>query len=389
MEARSNPYSPGAGRIPSALVGRDRQIDEWETALLRIEDSLDARPMVLHGLRGVGKTVLLLKMHESALGRGWISAFVEAMPGKKLREQLSGALESKLVDIARPNVGERVLSALKTALSFSATISMNPSLTFGLDLSKARGSNAGPGDLSGDVERLLRDLSGAAEELDVGVALFIDEAQDLDRGDMAALLAAVQTVAMRQLRIAVVLAGLPTLPAIMAEARSYSERQFSYHRISNLDAQEAAAALREPARLGGVDWTDKAVREVVALTGGYPFFLQEYGSACWLAARASPIDVRTVTAAKVLAAEQLDNGFYLSRWERATDAEKRYLRAMAEDNDKVSQSADIAKRLRSRQSSLSSIRLRLIRKGIIFAPEKGQVSFTIPQMSDFIKRQGA
>jgi len=387
MEARNNPYSPGAGRIPAALVGRDTQIEEWKNNLLRIEDGMDARPIAMYGLRGVGKTVLLLRMHEMALERGWVSAFIEIAPDKPVREQLGLALESRLVDIARPSAGKKVLNVLKTALSFSATASLNPSFTFGLDLSKVQGSNAGTGNLSGDIERLLRDLSDASEELDVGVALLVDEAQDLSRAELTALLSAVQAVAARRLRVAVVLAGLPILPAVMAAARSYSERQFSYQQIGNLNNNQAAAALREPAHIQGVKWTDGAIKQVVGITGGYPFFLQEYGQACWLSARKSPIGAEAVKIAEPLAAEQLDIGFFRSRWERATAAEKRYLRAMAEDGDETSRTQDIARRLNSKQSNLSSIRLRLIHKGIVYMPESGTIAFTIPRMSGFINRQ--
>jgi len=387
MEARNNPYSPGAGRIPVALVGRDVQLEEWYTSLLRIEDSLDARPMALYGLRGVGKTVLLLTMHEKSLSRGWISAFVEAVATKSLREQLSTAIESKLVEIAQVNAGGSILKALKTALSFSATVSVMPSMSFGLDLSKVNASNAGTGNISGDLERLITDLSDAAAELDVGLSILVDEAQELCKEDMLALVKAAQMVVARKLHVTIVLAGLPTLPRLLADARSYAERQFSYHQISNLSSEEAARALLEPAKCKGVDWDKAATDTIVEITDGYPFFLQEYGSACWLLAEESPISLDITEQACFYATEQLDKGFFLSRWERTTAAEKRYLRAMAEDNDHDCLTKDLSKRLGAKSSTLSSLRSRLIQKGIIYAPEIGKVAFTIPLMSQFIKRQ--
>jgi hypothetical protein len=177
------------------------------------------------------------------------------------------------------------------------------------------------------------------------------------------------------------------LPRLLAEARSYAERQFSYHQIGNLSDDEAAVALREPATSKGVEWGDAACKTIVEITGGYPFFLQEYGSACWLMAEKSPIDTNIIDKACMYASEQLDKGFFLSRWERSTGAEKQYMRAMALDEDRDSLTKDISNRLGVKHSAVSSLRSRLIQKGIIFAPEKGKVTFTIPLMYQFIARQ--
>jgi type II secretory pathway predicted ATPase ExeA len=387
MDSRTNPYSPGAGRIPVSLVGRDEQIDEWVASLQRIEDGLDSRPMALYGLRGAGKTVLLMKLNDLALHNDWITAFVEATSGKSLREQLSSAFESRLYDIAKPSAGQKVLNALKTALSFSATVSEAPALTFGIDLSKVSGSNASTGSFSGDLERYVRDLSDASGELGAGVAILIDEAQDLSGGDMAALVGLAQAVAVRRMRVAIALTGLPTLPRLLAEAKNYAERLFAYQEIGNLGAPEALEALLGPAQSRGVSWTDAAAARVVRAADGYPYFLQEYGSACWLQADDTPIGVSDVHKAEGLAGQRLDAGFFRSRWERATEAEKRYLQAMAEDEDGPSRTAELAARLGSSQSSLSSLRSRLIQKGMIYAPEAGAVTFTVPLFARFIKRQ--
>jgi type II secretory pathway predicted ATPase ExeA len=387
MDSRTNPYSPGAGRIPVSLVGRDEQIDEWMTSLQRVEDGLDSRPMALYGLRGAGKTVLLMKLNELALDKDWITAFVEATRDKSLREQLSNAFESRLYDIAKPSAGQKVLNALKTALSFSTTISETPTFTFGIDLSKASGTNVSTGSFSSDLERFIRDLSDASSELDVGVAILIDEAQELSNDDMMALAGLAQAVAVRRMRVVIALTGLPTLPRLLAEAKSYAERLFSYQEIGNLNTSEALEALLKPAQSRSAEWTTAAAIRAVQVADGYPYFLQEYGSACWLQADESPIDVSDLRKAEGLASQKLDAGFFRSRWERATEAEKRYLQAMAEDEEGPSRTAELAIRLKTSQSSLSSLRSRLIQKGMIYAPETGMVAFTVPLFARFIKRQ--
>jgi hypothetical protein len=387
MQRKDNPYSPGAGRKPAALVGRDEPIEIWEANLSRIENGLDFRPMVMYGLRGIGKTVLLSHLGEIAMERKWIVARFEANVGKTVREMLSRELENRLVEIAKHGVGKKILNALKTALSFRTDIGFPGVFSFGIDLSGVSGSNANTGDLAGDLYRLIKDLSAATEETESGVALLIDEAQDLSKADLAAISELVHRATQENLRLVVALAGLPTLPGVLAKSKSYAERLYEYKELQPLSPADAAAALIEPALQRGVKWAKEAVAEITLVSRGYPYFLQEYGSAGWLVASRSPITFQDAKLAIEQATLALDEGFFRSRWDKVSDSQRAYLRAMALDNDGVSLTKDISERLNLEPGALSPRRAELIRKGLIYAPRTGEVSFSVPLMAGFIQRQ--
>jgi hypothetical protein len=322
-----------------------------------------------------------------AVERRWIVAQVEAGAGTSLRESLASALHSPLTDLARPSAGARLLQALKTAVSFRATIDGTGTWNFGLDLSGATGGGANTGALETDLGQLVRDLSAAAEEGGVGLALLIDEAQDLTKEELRAVCATAHAAGQYAWRCLFCLAGLPSLPMKLADARSYAERLFTYSRIDVLPPQLAREALLAPAAAEGVSWDADALEVILGVTSGYPYFLQQYGQETWNAAERSPI---TALDARVGAAQgraALDDGFFRSRWDRATPAEQTYLRVLAVDGDADVPSSEVARRLGRKVNSLGPARAALISKGLIYAPEHGIVAFTVPGMSDFIKRQ--
>jgi len=387
VDQRLNPYAPGAGRPPAALVGRDQQQQRWAVALDRIDAGRDAQPMVLYGLRGVGKTVLLSTMARTARDRDWMVVKLEAGAGFTLRAGLVDQLHAPLAERIRPNLGRRMLRALKTALSFKASVNQDGSWTFGVDLTETLGGGADTGDIELDLAKMLRDLAGAAREEGTGIAILIDEAQDLARDDLVAICAAAHEGSQEGWPVLFALAGLPSLPRILSEAKSYAERLFTYEPISALAGWAALAALTDPARLEGVEWEGDAVYHVVELTNGYPYFLQQYGQDIWATASGPPITLRDAELGAARAGRNLDNGFFRARWERATPAERSYLRAMAEDHGETSQSGKIADRLVRKPTSLGPVRSKLIAKGLIYAPEHGKIAFTVPGMDQFINRQ--
>ena len=387
MDPVLNPYAPGAGRPPAALVGREAQLAAWDVALRRVQAGRDAQSIVLYGLRGVGKTVLLSRFARMARARSWIVAQVEGKTGASLRDGVGEAFHADLVDLARPGVGVRVLKALRTALSFKASYDAVGAWTFGVDLSNADGGGADTGVFESDLGKLLRDLAGAAEDRGVGVAVLVDEAQDLPLEELIALCSIVHAANQRQDRLVLALAGLPSLPRKLAEAKSYAERLFGYHSIGLLSKEDASAALLSPARSEGVDWESAAVSLIVGAAGGYPYFLQQYGQDTWSAAAKTPVtthDAQLEIAAGHLA---LDSGFFRIRWDRATPAEKDYLKAMAEDGDGGSASGDVAARLGRKSRLLGPIRANLIAKGLIYSPAYGIVAYTVPAMAEFVRRQ--
>ena len=388
MDPRLNPYSPGAGRPPAALVGRDIERSDWTVALDRVAAGLSAQPVALYGLRGVGKTVLLTSMAKAAEHRDWLVAQIEAGAGKTLREALGEALYGPLSDIARPRAGQRLLRALKTALSFKASYDSTGTWSFGLDLDSIPGGGADSGVLETDLNKLVKDLSEAASEEGVGLAILIDEAQDLTKDELVAICAIAHRASQQGWPLLVCLAGLPSLPKDVAEAKSYAERLFVFYSITALSGPTAGEALTVAAAKAGVTWRDEAVEHVVAETRGYPYFLQQYGQDTWNAATGT--SVITLDDARVGAAlgrGALDAGFFRARWDRATNAEKAYLRAMAVDGDAGSSSGEVARRLMRPATSLGPTRAKLIAKGLVYAPDHGRIDFTVPGMAEFIARQ--
>lgn len=387
MDEVSNPYSPGAGRPPVALVGRDRQRRSWHVALERIERSRGAQPVVLYGLRGVGKTVLLNDFAKEARRRGWVVAVVEAGVGKSLRQLLGEALHGPLADLARPSAGSRLLRALKTATSFKASYDSTGAWSFGLDLSDVSGGGADTGVLETDLTKVLRDVAAAAAEEGGGLAVLIDEAQDLSTDELTALCSCVHVAGQEGWHLTAALAGLPSLPRELAEAKSYSERLFDFSRIEHLEPDLAEEALVAPAREEAVAWDSQAAALVLGEAAGYPYFIQQFGQDTWNHAAGPSIDVTDARVGIVAGRATLDSGFFRARWDRATRGEQQYLRAMAVDGDAGSSSGEVASRLGKRASSLGPVRAKLIEKGLVYAPEHGVVAFTVPGMAAFIARQ--
>lgn len=388
MDPTRNPYSPGAGRPPAALVGRDLERGAWRVALERVEHGRSVQPIALYGLRGVGKTVLLTSMAKAAENREWLVAQVEAGTGKPLRVALGEALYGPLSDLATPRASRRVLRALKTALSFKASYDSTGTWSFGLDLDQAGGGGANSGVLETDLDNLVKDLSAAAGDKQAGLAILIDEAQDLSPEELVAVCAIAHKASQQNWHFLLCLAGLPSLPKDVAEAKSYAERLFAFYPITALPADIAGEVLTLPAEQESVTWETSAVERLVEEASGYPYFLQQYGQDTWNGAQGQ--DMLTDEDARVgvaLGRAALDNGFFRARWDRATRSEQIYLRAMASDGDAGSASGEIAKRLQRKPASLGPTRAALISKGLLYSPEHGRIAFTVPGMADFITRQ--
>lgn len=345
-----------------------------------------SRGLVIHGLRGVGKTVLLGAMRDEAARRDWIVAGLEVggFSGDFL-PHLSEALYPSLRRMARPGVGSRFKRALATFAALNVTVDATGAWTFGLDLEPAPPPT---GTLELDLVTLVADLAEAMQERGAGVAVLVDEMQDLEPEALAALCAAAHHTAQRGLPFLLCGAGLPSLPRVLSEAKTYAERLFEYRSLGPLEPADATRALVEPAAMEDVRWEPAALEWVLTAAGGYPFFLQEMGQTTWQVAEGP--DVITLADAREGVAEgrrRLDVGFFLSRWERATASERLYLEAMARDGDGPSLSKEVAERLGRSLSSVGPTRAGLIGKGLIFAPEHGRVAFTVPGMAGFITRR--
>ena len=386
MDERNNPYSPGAGLRPAAFVGRDAELQDWSVALDRIEDARSARSVVLHGLRGVGKTVLLGEFHQQAEDHKWVSVMIEANTGRTLREALARALYPVVRELVRPKAGDKLKKALATFKAFSVKVDASGAWSFGLDVAPAQG-RGDSGELETDLSELIKDLAEAAQEQNRGLAILIDEAQDLNNDELKALCAICHQGGQRGWPFLLALAGLPNLPKVLSEAKSYAERLFTYREITQLRQDAARQALTEPAAGEGVSWEEAAVSYVVKEARSYPYFLQEYGQATWNAAGGTTLTYDDARVGAVSGQAHLDAGFYRARWERAAPAQRAYLEAMAQDGDGPSQSGEVAARLGKTPTGVGPIRDSLIKKGLIYSPEHGQIAYTVPGMADFIARQ--
>jgi hypothetical protein len=342
--------------------------------------------MILHGLRGVGKTVLLNELASMARAAGWVTVSIEAdRSGTRtpFAQQVAASLQASLdQELGRSGFKERMSGALKTLKSFSVT-------AFGQGVSVELVERGGTGSLNADLTNLVLDTSTGARDLDVGVALFVDELQHLETFELAALCQACHAANQQNKAFLLVGAGLPNLPRVLADAVSYAERLFEYRSIGRLSDADATLALVQPALEEGAEWQDAAVEVVLEASDGYPYFIQQFGQSTWDVARDSTISQEDATIGVRLGRERLDNGFFRARWDRATPAEREFMAVMALDSDTPSETGVIAKRLGKSVSSLGPARANLISKGLVWAPEHGQIAFSVPGMAAFIAREQA
>lgn len=388
MESALNPFSPGSGLRPPALVGRQAEIDAFDLLVARTRGRRASRGLVLHGLRGVGKTVLLNSFRDQAERADWFIVEIEGRAEASGRQAVRQRLARSLVLSARKlqrgkSISEAVSSALGTVKSFGISLA-GPTLQFDVPAANGR---ADSGRLDVDLEELVEDLAPALSAASSAFAIFVDEMQDLDPELLAALLAVQHRAGQRGWPFYVIGAGLPSLPAALSASKSYAERLYSYRAITALDEAASIAALSEPARERGVHFDTRALSKIVNAAGGYPYFLQTYGQAVWDIASDRLITEADAEDAIVAGTAELDMGFFPARWERATRSERDYLRAMSESGDAPVRSAIVAERMGVPPSRLSPSRQSLIEKGIIYAPDRGLVAFTVPHMAQFVLRQ--
>jgi hypothetical protein len=391
-----NPYAPGAGQRPPELAGRDEQLAAFDVVLERVARGRPERSLVLTGLRGVGKTVLLNALRSAAVRKGWGTGKLEARPDQSLRRPLSGALHQAVRELGHPNPDEvdHVLGVIRSFAEreAGADARLKDRWSPGIAVPAVRG-RADSGDIEIDLVELLSDVGGLAADKGLGVAVFVDEMQDVGPADVSALCAACHELSQSGLPVIVVGAGLPHLPAVLSASKSYSERLFSYQRIDRLSREAADRALAAPAAEEEAEYDDAALAAMYDATGGYPYFIQAYGKAVWDLAPRSPITAADVAVAAPEAERELAVGFFGSRYDRATPGERDYLRAMADadsGSDPVGAvaTADVASVLGKKPQSLSPARDSLLKKGLIYSGERGRIAFTVPHFGRYLRTQG-
>lgn len=387
MDAVSNPFAPGAGTPPPELAGRDELREAIRVAIARVRRGLPARSMMLVGLRGVGKTVLLDRMRDDAERDGIHTLRMEAPEGRSLPALLAPQLRQALLRLSR-NERARELSrrALRALAGFAKSLKVKyADIEVGLDLDPEPGL-ADNGDLEHDLQALLEAAGEAAKAAGTALAIFIDELQYVREEELAALITALHRTAQRQLPVILIGAGLPQLRGRMGEAKSYAERMFEFPEIGALPREAAKVAITKPLRDQGVDVTPEALDRIVSETHGYPYFVQEWGKHSWEVADVSPINEADVETASAVAIAALDESFFRVRFDRLTPTEKKYLRAMAELGPGPHRSGDIAAELDRVVSSFGPTRSQLIVKGMIWSPNHGDTAFTVPLFDEFMRR---
>lgn len=387
MDAVQNPYAPGAGTPPPELAGREELREAARVALARIRAGKPSKSLLMVGLRGVGKTVLLDKMRQDAEAAELRTIRVEAPENRSLPAILAPQLRIALLQLSRDEKAKDLAQrALRGLAGFAKALKLKyQDIEVGFDLEPEPGL-ADNGDLEHDLQALLEVAGSAAQKAGTALVLFIDELQYVEEEQLASLITALHRTAQRGLPVALIGAGLPQLPGKMGRAKSYAERLFEFPRVGPLPAAAAATAIAEPAREQGVEFQPHALQRIIHETQGYPYFLQEWGKHAWNTASGSPITLQDVEHASAAAIAELDESFFRVRFDRLTSLEKRYLRAMAELGPGPHRSGDVAMQLGRGVTSLAPTRAQLVAKGMVWSPSHGDTAFTVPLFDDFMKR---
>jgi hypothetical protein len=387
MNPRSNPYAPGAGTQPPELAGRDQNIEQAAIALDRIRSGLAAKSLLLVGLRGVGKTVLLNRIRQDAETRGFVTIYVEAPERRSLPALLAPPLRAALLKLDRMAAsGDLAKRALRSLGGFVKAMKLKyDDIEFGLDLGTEPGV-ADTGDLESDLTDLLGAVAAAARDRKTALIVFVDELQYVAEAELAAMIMALHRCGQQALPVTLVGAGLPQLVGQMGRAKSYAERLFEFPQVGSLPREEATRALAAPADRLGVQFEPAALDAILSETQAYPYFLQEWGKHCWNCAPQSPIRAEDVAVATEQAIAELDASFFRVRFDRLTPAEKRYLRAMAELGPGPHRSGEIAHMLGKEVQAVAPMRAKLIAKGMIYSPSHGDTGFTVPLFDGYMKR---
>lgn len=387
MDPILNPYAPGAGMPPPELAGRHDLLQRIRITLERARLRRPSKSVLAVGLRGVGKTVLLLKSSDYAESKGMLVTRVEAPESRSLPALLAPGFRLAMIELARTSPArELARRALRGLAGFAGALKVKyGDIEIGLDFDPEPGL-ADNGDLELDLQALLQAVGEACASADTGLAMFVDELQYVTEDELAALIVALHRTAQRGLPVTLVGAGLPQLRGRMGRAKSYAERLFDFPDVGPLSREAAATAIVKPARDLEVDFQPEAVDMILREAEGYPYFLQEWGKHVWDAAEASPITASDVRAASAAAVATLDEGFFMVRFDRLTQAGRRYLRAMAELGPGPHRSGQIAAELGRTVTSLAPTRGNLISKGMIWSPGHGDTAFTVPRFDGFMRR---
>jgi hypothetical protein len=381
MDPVKNPYTPNAGSRPPELAGRDEQLEQFRILVGRLKSGHTEQSIIAKGLRGVGKTVLLNAFEDMAESEGFLTYYHELTGESSLVEELARDAERALGML---RLSEKLAQKVRDGLAHLKTIRITGPEGIGIEVDLRKATE---GTVTADLTDLFLELGAAAKERGRGVVFFLDEVQFVDEMHYRALISALHRCNQKRLPISAAAAGLPQIPRLTGEARSYAERLFDFPTIGDLDPGAAGAALVEPARVHGVTYASDAVELALDWTQGYPFYIQQIGKHAWNQATDSPITRADVEQALPAAQAALDRAIYEVRVQRATANERKYMRAMAELGDGPYQSGAVARKHGQSSTAVSTVRQRLIDKGLIYATEDyGYIDFSVPRFAEFMRR---
>ncbi|MHB1403863.1 MAG: ATP-binding protein [Thiobacillus sp.] len=387
MDPRKNPYAPGAGTKPPVLAGRDEELKSFDILLQRLERGYTEQSMIITGLRGVGKTVLLDVFREKAESREWATVEWEVEKNSAFASRISAQVRRALLQIApKARWSARARRTAAILKSFSMTFNPEGAVTVGLEVEALAGAGDS-GDLAEDLTDLFVALGAAAKEKKIGVIFLLDEIQFLKQIEFEALIMALHKCSRRSLPLTLVGAGLPQMPRLAGEAKSYSERLFRFSQVGKLKAEDAKDALILPAKSLGIEFETSAVSFIVEYTQGYPYFLQEYGKIVWDESSGPTVSQRDARSVLPVVEAKLDDSFFRVRAERTTELELRYLFAMAELGPDPHRASEVAGRINRTTEQAGPIRARLIGKGLLYTPGRGYAAFTVPRFDKYMLRR--
>ncbi len=369
----ANPYAPGAGTPPPALVGRDETIATADVALRRLRSARASQHMLITGLRGVGKTVLLGKLASVAEHIGYRVIRVEALGGD---DTIRSVLRQARRIVKEFDGGAKVGRALRSIESVSLTVA-------GTGVAIERQAPNADREALTDV---VTDLAAVVADEDLGVMIALDEAQTLDRHDLRRLLAGIHRCSQDGLPLYGLLAGLPNLVGEVAKAATYAERMFTVADLGPLTPDQVVQAIVEPAREIGVSWSAEAAESIVDHSDGFPFFVQTWAYHTWNAATDDPISAADVARAAPNADHALDSSFFAARIARIPASEVAYVQALAWLGGGPHRSGDVAAAAGKTTPQVAAFRDRLIAEGVVYAPRYGWVEFAIPHFDRYVRR---
>ncbi|WP_427869502.1 AAA family ATPase [Leucobacter luti] len=388
MDSIRNPYTPNAGARPEAVVGREVQTRAFEVLLQRLETGRTSQSLVITGLRGVGKTVLLNELRSIALDRNWNVIELEASKSDEsaFRKTLATRMKAALLQLSPRARWSRRFERAGGALSaFAVSVDVDGTWSLGWNVPPSEGI-ADHGDLALDLTDLLVEVGTAAREADRGIVISIDEVQFLKRPQLEAIIQAIHKTVQRKLPITFVGAGLPQIAELAGDAKSYAERLFKFPAIGSLDEDDAVEAIRGPAQAEGVEWDELAIRFAVRVTKGYPYFIQELGYQAWEIATGDSITLEAVQMAVEAYEAKLDSSFFRVRLDRATPLQTAYMRAMAQLGPEPQKAADVASIMGRESTQVGPTRAELIDMGLLYTPEHGYAAFTVPDFDRYMMR---